>query len=214
MLQKTPTQICLKRLGFSLASRCSVCCQGEDSVPHLFFSSKQARSLALVILVCKYLPSFTLFASSIWQSLSSGSDTAGTRYMAEDFICVIYAIWKAINGATFVEVKVPLSRIQLQLQDTLFFSLKKISKPFRYNLRRSIFHFFLEFKKLQTELFSSLSSSSLSILFTLFYSSTIGSALGALLSLCNYFLFALLYKLPLKLKKKKPIQQKNLIHQA
>ncbi|XXG52025.1 hypothetical protein AAC387_Pa03g0450 [Persea americana] len=38
MHNRTPTNSRLQRLGFSLASRCSICCNGVDSSSDLFFS--------------------------------------------------------------------------------------------------------------------------------------------------------------------------------
>ncbi|XXG73296.1 hypothetical protein AAC387_Pa07g2242 [Persea americana] len=45
MHNRTPIGSRLQHLRFSLASRCSICCNGVDSSSHLFFSCAQARSL-------------------------------------------------------------------------------------------------------------------------------------------------------------------------
>ena len=83
----------------------------------------------------------TLSASSIWEAFTRGNDSAGRKHMATIFIYVIYFLWKAGNKATFEAWKIPISSIQQQLQESLSFSLGKISKPFCSNQLRSFILF-------------------------------------------------------------------------
>lgn len=142
MHNKTPTEIRLTRLGYFLASRCSICCQEKDSSCHFMFHCEQAKSLwKWIFQSTQILAPWNLSASSIWEALSRGNDQACNRHMATIFINVIHSLWKARNIATFEARKIPLSTIQQQLQETLSFYLGKISKLFCSNQLRSILLF-------------------------------------------------------------------------
>ncbi|XXG68935.1 hypothetical protein AAC387_Pa06g1917 [Persea americana] len=142
MLNRTPTETRLQRLGFSLASRCSVCCNDEDSSTHVFFYYAQARSLWQWLLQAANIQHpVNCSASSLWHVLSIGNDLAGKKYMAAVFIRVIYALWKARNSAIFYAHPVPFNQTLSQLQDSLCFSLKKISKAFCSHQLKSVFCF-------------------------------------------------------------------------
>lgn len=134
MHNKTPTEIRLKRLGFSLASRCSICRASEDSIGHLFFSCDLANFIWSLLLhaVGLQLPP-CLSASAIWYTLSKDNDTNGMKFMVAIFITVLRCLWKARNEATFEDRRPSLLYIQAHLTEVISFSLKQISKPFVSN---------------------------------------------------------------------------------
>ncbi|XXG68333.1 hypothetical protein AAC387_Pa06g1445 [Persea americana] len=112
MHNKTPIELRLKRLGFSLASRCSICYQDEESTGHLFFNCVQAKALwSWVCHSAQIAASCNFSASSIWEVLSRGNDEAGRSHMAAIFIYVIFFMWKARNKAIFEAWKILLSFI-------------------------------------------------------------------------------------------------------
>ena len=116
MLNRTPTQTHLQGLKFSLASRCSVSCNDEDSSTHIFFYYAQARSVWQWLLqAANTQHPINYCASSLWHVLSIGDDLAGKKYMAAVFINVIYALWKARNSTIFYAHPVPFNRILSQL---------------------------------------------------------------------------------------------------
>ncbi|XXG61034.1 hypothetical protein AAC387_Pa04g2792 [Persea americana] len=108
MHYKTPTEQRLKRLGYSLASRCNLCCLEKDSADQLFFSCDLAISLWRWILsVASSQNPIPFSASSIWLSLTRGNDKEGTKFMVAIFLSVSRAIWKARNAATFEAISAP-----------------------------------------------------------------------------------------------------------
>ncbi|XXG63321.1 hypothetical protein AAC387_Pa05g1545 [Persea americana] len=112
MHNKTPTEIRLKRLGFSLSSRYSICRQEEESTGHLFSAMCKPKPSGRVCHSAQIAAPCFFSASSIWEVLSKGNDSAGRRHMAAIFIYVIFLLWKARNKATFEAWKSPISSIQ------------------------------------------------------------------------------------------------------
>lgn len=142
MHNKTPTEQRPKRLSFSLASRCNICCQEEDTAGHLLFTCNQGNSLWRWIFKAASIQAPSSFsASSIWLALARRNDASGIRYMAAIFISVIHTLWKARNEVTFDDHMTPLHQIKLQLQVSLSISLQKISKPYCSPQIRSMLHF-------------------------------------------------------------------------
>ncbi|XXG48919.1 hypothetical protein AAC387_Pa02g3239 [Persea americana] len=137
MHNRTPTELRLKRLGYSIASRCNLCCQEEDSADHLFFSCDLAISLWRWILsAASSQTPIPFFASSIWMSLTRGNDKEGTKIMAAIFLSVSPATWKARNATTFEHT--PPTRIKTHLQEDISFTLQKVVKHFKSPQLRSI----------------------------------------------------------------------------
>ncbi|XXG42844.1 hypothetical protein AAC387_Pa01g3019 [Persea americana] len=131
MHHKTPSEIRLKRLGFSLASRCSICHAAEDSVGHLFFSCNLAISIWLWFLHAAGIQALLILsASTIWSSLSKENDLNGLQFMAALFTTVLFYLWRARNAAAFEDCRPSLLFIQENFSEAISFSLKQIPKPF------------------------------------------------------------------------------------
>ncbi|XXG88234.1 hypothetical protein AAC387_Pa12g0473 [Persea americana] len=131
MHNKTPTEIRLQRLGFSLASRCSIYLAAEDSIGHLLFYCDLAISIWTWFLGAAGVHHPTrLSATSIWESISKENNSNGLQFMAALFITVLFYLWKARNEALFEARRPSMHLIQATLSATISFSLKSISKPF------------------------------------------------------------------------------------
>ncbi|XXG80137.1 hypothetical protein AAC387_Pa09g1074 [Persea americana] len=131
MHNKTPTEIRLQRLGFSLASRCSICHAAEDLVGHLLFSCDLTISIWTWFLCAAGIHHpFRFFATTIWESISKENNSSGLQFMAALFITVLFYLWKARNEALFEDRRPSLHLIQVTLSVVISFSLKQISKSF------------------------------------------------------------------------------------
>lgn len=102
MLQKTPTQTPLQRLGVSLASRCNLCLTDVESVPHLFFQCRVRQSTwQWIFHLAGVLAPVHESPSVIWNFLSVAFDSAAKKYMAFVFLNVIYSLRMARNDVSY-----------------------------------------------------------------------------------------------------------------